>query len=397
MDYIKEDATGSGVTLIQQAQQAVSKAIGPGRYGLLVDYPPLDAQASKADMVSGGAQATIALYPPKSITNWRTAKVGGKTILSLVVLAETHETGDGFGLTSEPQFRVLSLKDGVYTVEVWRQGEKDWVVVESYIPKRGNGQPWHEIPFTFGGAQDNEPSIGPMPMLDLATLNLAHYRNSADYEDSAYFIGQPQPWMSGLDEHWRDHMEKNGIYLGSRAPWLLPAGGQAGIVQAAPNTLAKAAMDQKEQQMAQLGARMVMPGSAIKTATQQDSEDATAHSVLSLACDNVSAAFTKALTWACDFMNATGKASLAIPTEFVTDTLDAPMLTALIAAVQGGNLPASDFWAKLREAGLIDAEKTDDEIRGELESQGPAFGTLALPDVNPANPDNADAGNQGQP
>lgn len=152
-------------------------------------------------------------------------------------------------------------------------------------------------------------------------------------------------------------------------------------------------MDQKEQQMAQLGARMVQPGSAIKTATQQDSEDATAHSVLSLACDNVSAAFTKALQWACDFMNATGKASLAIPTEFVTDTLDAPMLTALIAAVQGGNLPASDFWAKLREVGLIDAEKTDDEIRGELESQGPAFGTLALPDVNPANPDNADAGN----
>src|SRR5574337_1425214 len=116
--------------------------------------------------------------------------------------------------------------------------------------------------------------------------------------------------MSGLDEQWRDHMEKNGIYLGSRAPWLLPAGGQAGIVQAAPNTLAKAAMDQKEQQMAQLGARMVMPGSAIKTATQQDSEDATAHSVLSLACDNVSAAFTKALQWACDFMNATGNASL---------------------------------------------------------------------------------------
>lgn len=49
MDYIKEDTTGSGVTLIQQTQQAVSAAIGPGRYGLLVDYPPADKPASKAD------------------------------------------------------------------------------------------------------------------------------------------------------------------------------------------------------------------------------------------------------------------------------------------------------------------------------------------------------------
>jgi hypothetical protein len=240
MDYIKEDATGSGVTLIQQVQQAVSAAIGPGRYGLLVDYPPIDRQASKADMVSGGAQATIAIYPAKSIINWRTAKIGGKTILSLVVLAETYEIDDGFGLVVQPQFRVLSLKDGIYTVEVWRETESSgWQIAlddkglpMSYNPRHGNGTVWREIPFTFGGAQDNEPSIGPMPMLDLATLNLAHYRNSADYEDSAYFIGQPQPWMSGLDETWRDHMEKSGIYLGSRAPWLLPAGGQAGIMQA---------------------------------------------------------------------------------------------------------------------------------------------------------------------
>ena len=116
---------------------------------------------------------------------------------------------------------------------------------------------------------------------------------------------------------------------------------------------------------------MVMPGSAIKTATQQDSEDATAHSVLSLACDNVSAAYTKALQWAADFMNATGTASLAIPTEFVTDTLDAQMFIALLKAVQSGQLPASDFWAKLREVGLIDAEKTDDEIREELASENP--------------------------
>jgi hypothetical protein len=69
-------------------------------------------------------------------------------------------------------------------------------------------------------------------------------------------------------------------------------------------------------------------------------------------------------------MGATGETSLSIPTDFAVDKLDAQTLTALFAAVQGGQLPASDFWAALREAGYVDAEKSDDEIREELASQG---------------------------
>lgn len=286
------------------------------------------------------------------------------------MLAETHEEPDGYGLTSETQYRELALVDGIYTVRIWREGERDWVVVEEYVPRNASGRAWTEIPFSFIGAVNNDPAIGPIPMYDLAALNLAHWRNSADYEESAYLVGQPQPWMSGIDESWRDHMETAGVYLGSRAPWLLPANGQAGLLQASPNTLARQAMLDKQEQMAGLGARLLQSGGAIQTAYETASDDATAHSVLSIICDNVSAAYTQALQWAGEMMGATGETSLAIPTDFVVDTLDAQELTALLAAVQAGKLPESDFWAKLREVGFIDAEKTDDEIREELGAQG---------------------------
>ena len=59
----------------------------------------------------------------------------------------------------------------------------------------------------------------------MAALNLAHYRNSADYEDSVFFNGQPQPWMAGLTEEWRDWLKKEGIVIGSRVILPLPENG----------------------------------------------------------------------------------------------------------------------------------------------------------------------------
>jgi len=373
LDFLKDDASGSGTTLIQQAQIAVAGNLKRGRGGLLVDFPVADRNVSKADQATQRVHATITNYEAKSIINWRPVKRGGRTMLGLVVLAETYDVEDEFATKTEPQYRVLRL-DQSYTMEVWRKTEAGEWVATITTPLDGAGKPWTEIPFTFYGAQNNEPEIGPVPMYDLCVINLAHYRNSADYEDSVYACGQPQVWLAGLDEAWRDHLEAQGIYVGSRSVGMLPVGGSAQMLQASPNTLAKEAMDQKEAQLAAHGARLVQPGSAVKTATQTDSEDATAHSVLSLVCDNVSAAYTKALGWVQAFEGVTGTVSFAIPTKFVTDKLDAQTLTALFAGVQQGLIPESDFWAKAREAGFIDADKTDEEIREEIAQQNPGGG-----------------------
>ena len=50
-----------------------------------------------------------------------------------------------------------------------------------------------------------------------------------------------------------------------------------------------------------------------------------------------------------------------------SDAHSPPMLGREATAFE---LPETDYWAKLRESGLIDAEKTDDEIREEVSSQG---------------------------
>ncbi|PTM36965.1 hypothetical protein DA103_06750 [Enterobacter cloacae] len=112
--------------------------------------------------------------------------------------------------------------------------------------------------------------------------NHGHYRNSADYEDSVWFCGQVQPYMTGLDTNWRDHLEKKGVKIGSRSPLLLPKEGSFGYAQAQPNMLAKEAMDSKRDYMVQLGARLIEQNATAKTATQASGEQTSSTSVLGI-------------------------------------------------------------------------------------------------------------------
>lgn len=383
----KEDVSGSGIPLVQHAQLSIGEVLKTGRAGILVDYPNTGGEVSLAAQSAGGVQPTMSIYPAHAITNWDVERRGGKVILTLVVLRESHASRDGFELKQEPQYRVLRLDATGYVVEIWRKRlnpetkKEEWYLFQVSMPTRGNSQRWQEIPFQFIGAKSNDWSIDPGPLYDIAVLNVAHYRNSADYEDSCYMVGQPQVWMSGLDEQWVKMLQEKGITFGSRTILPLPVNGSAGILQPQPNAMCKEAMDAKELQMAALGARLLVhgkAGAAAKTATEIQSDDTSSHSVLSLVCDNVSMAYTQAIKWAADFANAAGDVAFSIPTEFAHMKLDAQTMTAMMSAVQAGQMPLSDFWTQLREAGYIDSEKTDEQIREEIDGQSPPQAAAAL-------------------
>lgn len=374
------DVDGAGVSIFQQSQAVLESVMRGGRHALWVDYPVTEGSQTVADINRQNIKPTILERDAQCVINWRTAVINGRRQLTLVVLSETVQevTEDGFGLKDVQQYRVLRLEDG-YSVEIWREERKGvWAMVDSYTPTMGNGMAWSEIPFTFVGSKNNDADIDKAPLYDLSVLNIGHYRNSADYEDSVYICGQPQPWMAGLDIEWRDKLLGEGILVGGRTVIPLPKGGAFGIEQAEPNTLAKEAMDQKEKQMAALGARLLSKGEAVKTATEAQGDQESEHSVLSLVAENVSSAYTQALKWAEMFMNKGATYSeqtlFALNTDFLSAKLDPQMITALIGAFQSGKLPESDLYAKFRQGGLIDPEKDDKAINDELANQDTGLG-----------------------
>lgn len=379
LEYVSKDIDGQGVSIYQQSQSVIGHLLEVGRHGLLVDYAAVEAgSVSKADEIAGRARANVSSYPAEAIRNWKTRQVGGQHLLSLVVLRETVDidTDDGFGSEQAIQYRVLRLDAaGIYTQEVWQEGSAvTEMIVPPFTPLNGSGQQWKVIPFQFLGSENNDTSIDDSPLYDMAEVNIGHYRNSADYEDAAFLMGQPQVFMAGLDEQWVKMLEEKGIYFGSRAILPLPANGSAGILQAQANTMIKEAMDAKEEQLVSLGARLIERGSAVKTATQADSDSAAEHSVLSLVVSNVSEAYTQCLAWMAEFTAATGKAEYKLNQDFTQISLDANIMAALFNAVQGGRLPVTDFWQYLRDRGIINPEKTDDQVRDELETDSAGLG-----------------------
>lgn len=304
LDVVVKDAGGDGVTLIQQAQACEETVLKLGRAGLLTDYPSTTAPVTVAQRESGAIRPTITLYQPQNVINWRTITVGGKIKLSLVVLKETYEAEDtGFSSELKDQYRVLRLVDGYYVVDIWRGTDGTFAPVPELHaePRRGDGSRFTDIPFTFVGAVDNSHRIDKPPMFAICDLNIAHYRNSADYEEAVYITGQATPVLSGLDERWVNEILKGRIELGSRAAIVLPENAKAELLQMEERSAAFTAMEHKERQMVALGAKLVEQQKVQRTATEAKGEEAAETSVLALITDNVSAAYTFALEWAAIF------------------------------------------------------------------------------------------------
>jgi hypothetical protein len=379
LEILKQDADGGGVTLEQQAKKALSSVLQFGRAGLLVDYPATSEAVTVADQQSGQIRPNITLWEPWDVINWRVATIGGQRKLSLVVISEQLVTDDdGFEADEVEQIRVLRLVNGVYVVELWQQDVdadgKPWLVVASYIPTDAAGKPWNFIPFVFIGSKNNDPTPDLPPLYDLACLNVAHYRNSADYEEACYMLGQPTPVVSGLTKDWVDDVLKGTIMFGSRAIVPLPAGGQAQLLQIAPNTMPKEAMEHKEAQMLALGAKLVEQrgsGNPV-TATQVNQNEASETSILATAANNVSSAYSSALKWAGIFGGAAGECVYKLNTEFQLRLASFQDRAQLVSEWQANAITTSEMRQNLNRIGVATLPLED--YQDEIDTAGPDLG-----------------------
>ncbi|OHD25442.1 MAG: hypothetical protein A2Y38_12850 [Spirochaetes bacterium GWB1_59_5] len=355
LDVVNNDANGGGVSLTQLAKRASLHVLAYGRSGLLVDYPVSEAPASRAQLEAGDIRPTINVYSPFDIINWRTVTRGARELLSLVVLHETYVySDDGFEMKKADQWRVLQLTEAGYAVSIWRKGSGDYTIFEGpHFPKDASGGILTEIPFSFIGCENNDDLPDLPPLYDLASLNIAHYRNSADYEESCFIVGQPTPYFSGLTEEWVTNVLKGTIALGARGAIPLPVGGDAGLLQASPNTLPFEAMQHKERQMVALGAKLVEQSTVQRTATEADIENASETSTLASAAKNVSAVFKWALTWCAKFVGVpeTG-IQFDLHTDFDLSKMTPQERAQLVAEWQAGAIAFEEMRNNMRRAGI---------------------------------------------
>ena len=362
------DVTLSGVSFQAIAQDIFSRVLGVGRHGVLIDWSDTNARPYWTR------------YDATSITNWQTERIGGKQVLTQVILHEvaTTSSGDPFRPNQTEQYRQLRLDTFnlitgkpdepvleakyVYHNIVWQpEVTKDesgrerieWKVVSDTVPmRRGESVPF--IPFTFFGPGGIDPMPLRPPLIDLVEVNLAHYRVSADHKHALFLTAQPTPWVTGAKEG-----EATDLKIGSSTAWVFEdPDAKVGMLEFTGAGVEAMQADLKDMQgqMSVLGARLLeVPPTHQEAAAAIRMRHAGDDAVLQKIAMSVGGGLSQVLrqhAW----WSGTGEydetINVALSREFFAVRMGAQELQALLLTVQAGQMSYATFYRQLQLGGI---------------------------------------------
>ena len=382
LDAFVADADRHGTPLTAYAKEVTHEVIAGGRAGSLVDWDD-----------AGEQRAYAVLYPAEEIINWRTGRVNGRTVLTLVVLKEVladghhaDSTADDFENKTVEQYRVLKLvpdaapaADGStswsYHVEIWQQaaadghqskrGKKQWTVVETRTPLR-LGKPLPLIPFVFHGPKHSLPKVDKLPLADIIALNLDHYRLNADYKHGLHFTALPTAWVCGFDK-------TASLRIGSSTAWVAEsADAKAGYLEFHGQGLTtfERAMDRDEMEMAVLGSRMLEEQRRVgETAASIELRQSGENSVLSSVSLSIGDSLSHVLRWVF-WWNSTEVTPEAVGEKTVLVTLNADFnlkglasdeINAIVAAWKAGAISRETMFDLFRLGDVLPVGRSNAE------------------------------------
>lgn len=340
LEYLRKDATGTGMSLVELAINLSIEVMKTGRAGLFVDRP-----------VDGG-NAYITVFDADDILNW----AGDFVVLEDEKLVPDEK--DKFSMKEVEGFRELTLdQDGNYVVNVWgtKANSKQYEIIQVIQPLK-NGRPLTYIPFTCVSPSGLDFEVDRPPILDMVNVLEKHYQLSADYAAALHAVCVPTPYVTGIQS--TDDFELN---LGPDSAIILPTEGcKVGFLEFQGQGIGpvKDAITKLEGMLGALGARMVeATGSKtlIETAEGVRTREAVATAILGSIIASVEAALEKCLRWIADWDSIdTSEISVKLNRELVSSTIDANMLNAMLTAVQNGSMSFETLYHNLEEAGLTD-------------------------------------------
>lgn len=356
------------------ARKVAVEVLGLGRVAVLVDVPDMaaNAPATLAEAERAGLRPMLKTYPAETLINWKYERVNNRHVLTFAVLTEMAEVPeDEFKSGAVQRWRVLDLVGGTYRQRVFQKAEngKDFEQVGPDIFPLRNGETLDFVPLFIVGVDGIDSTVDEPPLIDLVDLNLSHYRSNADYEHGCHFTGLPTAVVSG---YVGDGMGQQSLYIGSQAAWVFPdPQAKAQYLEFTGQGLGalERALDRKEAQMAILGARMIAEERRVaETATTASIHRSGENSVLANLALAVSDAMEKALAVFAQWSNVAGAPVYQINRDYSPAMLDASQITALLKAVQMGQISGQSLHELLQRADLLDSAVTFEEEQERVSS-----------------------------
>jgi hypothetical protein len=374
MQDIVDDMTLDNTGLDELAEQLTRELVGIGRVGVLVEYPRVvNNPTTLADVAAQNLRPYVTTYEAEQIINWRMERINN--VMQPVMIAleeEICEYKNEFESEEIEQIRVLILREGTYQQEVYRKVKSDqdeWFLYEVIVPMM-RGQTLGAIPFVCMNARGVYMSPDKPPMYDLATLNLSHYRTTADLEHGAHFTGLPTAVVSGYTKE----SENDVFRIGSSTAWIFPdPSANAKYLEFTGqglDTLRNIKKD-KEDNLAILGARMLAPekkqSEAADTVRMRHAGDG---AILSAITNAVSQGLNKCLEIMAQW-EGTEPATIQLNEDYLDQPLSAQDLQALVQAWQQGAISDETLFYNLKVGEVMDEMTTFEEEQARIANQPP--------------------------
>lgn len=377
----------AGESLIAMIRETVKDSLEVGRSGYLIDaVDPKDLPAGAQNL------PYVVKYMAEDILNWHESATRGRKQIVLVVLSEivqepSRDPKKGLEIEETQQYRILRLVDDVpsnadaslfragdfdgghvYVQEVWKEVENpdtkqlQLLMIEQVVPRSIKGTPFSYIPFVFINWSDIRPGVSKPPLVDLANVNLSHYRNSADLEHGRHYVALPTPWVAGFN------LQGEELEIGSRIAWSAEdSAANAQMLEFSGAGLGhlQTGMQVKEQQMAVLGARLleetksgVEQPEAIRLRQSGDK------SVLASIVATVGEGWALLLNWMWEWARVeelTEPITITMNTDFSAVQMTPQMLSSLTQTLQSGSLSWITYVEQLQRGEIIDSNITPEE------------------------------------
>ncbi|WP_315508541.1 DUF4055 domain-containing protein [Campylobacter showae] len=362
-------------TLEALAKNIADECLSVGRCGVLVDLPSVEkSDYSKLEAERLNLRAYATLYKAENIINWKTTKINGSNVTSLVVLAETYAepTQDEFVEKIKTRYRVLDLHDGYYRQRVFSETKAGNFEVVSEIYPSANGQKLEYLPFTFFNVNDLKTSVEKPPLLDLAKVNISHFRSEVDLEHGTHFTALPTPYVTGYQGETEGKLK-----IGSTAVWVInDPSAKVGFLEfsgAGLSTLENR-IAVKEKRMSILGARLLLDEKKTAEATEtlqmrKSGENAVLTNVASTISEGI-ASFLKDIAF---FENiASENLIYEINTDYNLTIIEPQLLAQIIAGIQSGDIPNEVLYDALLKGELMPKTiQSYEDYQAKLEQAAP--------------------------
>lgn len=359
IDYLLDNADGSGAGLREVAQEITDNLICYGRYGVLVDMPSNESGLTREQMQQPDNAPRMIQYTADQIVYYR---LDGNKLAEVRLLEVVSVQKNQFDWEDKTQVRRLVMLDGVYVNHLYNDNDQ----LISEVTPIANGSTLDYIPFQFFGADANTAHYSKVPLYDLANVNLGHFVLDCDNRDNLHYHGQGMTNIyTDMDGGEFSEANPNGVSVQGSGRNLFRQGDKVEILQIDATGALPAEMERDQLRMVMAGAQLVTDNSANQTLGAKEIETNASVSALKRIVRNANAGIETCLTWCSMFLGSTQESSYVINTDFIADTMTPEMIAKHIEMVQLGVLPKATLNETARNVGFTTLE--DDEIKDQAE------------------------------